>query len=247
MPIDPLQIATLAAIAFVGALVFGTTGFGAGLVIIPIATHLVPLQFALPLFALSDLANALRVGFENPKNAVHSEWVLLGPAILIGTALGVTVLVNLPRAAGMMAMGAFVFAFGLYSLIHRRPRLLSRLWAPVAGFLGGATSALFGAGGPAYVMYLSQRGLGKEAFRATLGLCILTSISLRVAAFLITGLLMDRSVWIAAAVVVPVSFIGVTVAKRIYLRISRETLLRAVFILLLFSGASLVVRGLSFH
>jgi hypothetical protein len=243
MPIDPLQIGTLAAIAFVGALVFGTTGFGAGLVIIPIATHLVPLQFALPLFALSDLANALRVGFENPKNAVHSEWVLLGPAILIGTALGVTVLVNLPRAAGMMAMGAFVFAFGLYSLVHQRPRLLSRLWAPVAGFLGGATSALFGAGGPAYVMYLSQRGLGKEAFRATLGLCILTSISLRVAAFLITGLLMDRSVWIAAAVVVPVSFIGVTVAKRIYLRISRETLLRAVFILLLFSGASLILRG----
>jgi uncharacterized membrane protein YfcA len=246
MPIDPLQIGALAAVAFVGALVFGTTGFGAGLVIIPIATHLVPLQFALPLFALSDLANALRVGFENPRNAVHSEWMLLGPAILIGTALGVTVLVNLPRAAGMVAMGAFVFAFGLHSLLRRRPRLLPRLWAPVAGFVGGATSALFGAGGPAYVMYLSQRGLSKEAFRATLGLCIVTSISLRVAAFLITGLLMDRSVWIAAAVVVPVSFIGVSVAKRIYLRISRETLLRAVFVLLLFSGASLVFRGATF-
>ncbi|HEY6821653.1 MAG TPA: TSUP family transporter, partial [Burkholderiales bacterium] len=157
----------------------------------------------------------------------------------------VTVLVNLPRAAGMVAMGGFVFAFGVYSLLHRRPRLLSRAWAPVAGFVGGATSALFGAGGPSYVIYLSQRGLGKDEFRATLGLCIVTSISLRVAAFLFTGLLLDKSVWIAAALVVPVSFIGVSLAKRIYLRISRETLLRAVFILLLFSGASLIVRGLS--
>ncbi len=243
MPVDPVEIGVLAAVAFAGALVFGTTGFGAGLVIIPIATHLVPLQFALPLFALSDLANAARVGFENPRNAVHGEWVRLGPAILVGTALGVTVLVNLPRAAGMMAMGTFVLAFGLYSLMQRAPGLVSRRWAPLAGLLGGATSALFGAGGPFYVIYLSQRGLDKAQFRATLGLCILTSISLRVIAFLLTGLLLDRAVWIAAAVVVPVSFIGVVAAKHIYLRISRETLLRAVFVLLAFSGASLILRG----
>ena len=48
------EVAGLAAIAFLRALVFGITGFGAALVTIPLATHLVPLPFALALFALSD-------------------------------------------------------------------------------------------------------------------------------------------------------------------------------------------------
>src|SRR5947208_11794037 len=93
------EVAGLAAIAFLGALVFGITGFGAALVTIPLATHLVPLPFALALFALSDLAMALRIGLENPKNALRAEWIRLVPMILLGTAVGVTLLVNLPRQA----------------------------------------------------------------------------------------------------------------------------------------------------
>ena len=57
--------ALLAALAFLGALVVGLTGFGSALVTIPLATHFVPLQFALPLFALVDLATAFSVGLEN--------------------------------------------------------------------------------------------------------------------------------------------------------------------------------------
>ena len=49
-----LEVALLAGIAFVGALIFGVTGFGAALVTIPLATHLVPLKFALALFVLAD-------------------------------------------------------------------------------------------------------------------------------------------------------------------------------------------------
>src|SRR2546430_16923421 len=64
-----LDAALLAAIAFAGALIFGITGFGSALVTIPLATHLVPLKFALALFALVDLCCALSVGLENPKNA----------------------------------------------------------------------------------------------------------------------------------------------------------------------------------
>ncbi|HZE60007.1 MAG TPA: hypothetical protein VE085_05585 [Burkholderiales bacterium] len=40
----------LAALAFIGALVVGVTGFGSALVMIPRATHFVPLQFAQPLW-----------------------------------------------------------------------------------------------------------------------------------------------------------------------------------------------------
>ena len=243
--IDFGDVALLAAIAFLGALIFGLTGFGSSLVTIPLASHLVPLQFALALFALADLVSSFRVGLENPKNAVRGEWTRLVPMILVGTALGVTVLVNLPRAVGMLLLGAFVLSYALYSLFrHPSGRIVSPRWAWVAGLAGGITSTLFGAGGPPYAIYLSQRGLTKEQFRATLGFATMTSISLRVLAFLITGLLLNLEVWMAAAAVVPAAFIGIAVARLVFLRISRDTLLRAVTLLLLASGASLVFRAL---
>lgn len=225
---------------------FGLTGFGSALVTMPLATHFVPLQFALALYALCDLSSALRVGFENPKGAVKAEWTRLVPMILLGTALGVTLLVNLPRAAGMAALGAFVFGYALYSLFrHESRNVIPSGWAWPAGLAGGITSSLFGAGGPPYAIYLSQRGLTKEQFRATMGFTTLTSISVRVAAFLLTGLLLEPRVWLVALGAVPAAMLGIALARRLFFRISREQLLRMVAVVLLVTGASLVARALS--
>ena len=238
------EAAALAAIAFLGALIFGVTGFGAALVTIPLATHLVPLKFALALFVLADLGAALMVGLENPKNAVRAEWTRLAPMILVGTALGVTLLVNLPRSAGMLLLGLFVLAFAVLTLVRRtNTRMVSARWAWVAGLAGGITSTVFGAGGPPYAIYLSQRGLSKDQFRATLAFATMTSISLRLIAFLLTGLLLDPDVWLKALAVVPACLFGIWVARKIFLRISRDMLMRVVALMLLASGTSLIFRA----
>jgi uncharacterized membrane protein YfcA len=238
------EAAALAAIAFLGALIFGITGFGAALVTIPLATHFVSLKFALALFVLVDLAAALSVGLENPKNALRAEWMRLVPMILVGTALGVTLLVNLPREAGMLLLGLFVLAFGVYTLLpHAHSRVIAPAWAWVAGLAGGITSTVFGAGGPPYAIYLSQRGLTKEQYRATMGFATMTSISLRAVAFTLTGLLLVPEVWLRAVVAVPAGLAGIWVARKMFTRISREMLLRVVAVLLVASGASLISRA----
>ena len=235
----------LAAFAFAGALIFGVTGFGSALITIPLATHFVPLPLALALFAVVDLACALAVGLENPRNAVRGEWLRLMPAILVGTALGVTLLVSLPRAAGTALLGAFVVSYALYSLARHAPaKVVRAAWGWLAGLAGGITSTLFGAGGPPYAIYLSHRGLTKEQFRATMGFATMTSISLRVVAFFLTGLLVDRRVWLSEVLMVPAALAGILVARKLFLRISRELLLRLVALLLLASGGSLLVRAL---
>ena len=235
----------LAAIAFVGALIFGITGFGSALVTIPLATHLVPLPTALALFAVVDLGSALSVGLENPRNAVRGEWMRLVPMILAGTALGVTLLVHLPRQAGTALLGAFVVSYALYSLVRHAPANVIRpAWGWLAGLAGGITSTLFGAGGPPYAIYLSHRGLTKEQFRATMGFATMASISLRVVAFFLTGLLLDSRIWFSELLMVPAALAGIYISKKIFLRVSRETLLRLVALLLLASGGSLLFRAI---
>jgi uncharacterized membrane protein YfcA len=247
VPIAPdwPTLAALALIAFAGSVVFGVTGFGSALVTIPLATHLVPLPFALAMFAVVDLTNALRVGLENPRYAVKAEVARMAPMILVGVILGVSALVTLPRKAGMLALGTFVFLYALYSLTRRvSSGVVSRRFAYLAGFAGGVTGTLFGAGGPPYAIYLSHRPLTKDQFRATLTFTSIFSIGLRVLAFVATGLLLDVRAWIAAAVAIPAAMLGLAVARRIFQLISRETLTRLVALLLLVTGASLVVRAL---
>jgi len=245
MPLDAGMLLLIAGIAFLGSLVYGITGFGAALVTIPLATHFVPLPFALSVFALMDLGNALRIGLQRPQDAQKDELVRMVPLVLAGTVVGVTALVNLPRAGAMLALGVFVVLYAGYSLL-RRPggAIVGTGWAYVAGFVGGVTSTLFGAGGPPYAIYLSHRPLAKEQFRATLTLTTVFSIGMRVVAFALTGLLLKREVLLAALAVLPAAFVGVSVASRLFRHISHELLLRLVALLLLATGGSLVLRAL---
>ena len=102
----------------------GLTGFGSALITIPLATYVVPLPFALGLYALVDLSSAAAIGFENPKNAVREEWKRLVPMILAGTLVGVTLLVNLQQQRRLPRP------------VHR---FLCRLCADAAGKIGRAS------------------------------------------------------------------------------------------------------------
>ena len=73
----------------------------------------------------------------------------MGPATLVGAILGVTLLVNLPRQATLIAFGIFLICYGLYSLrAGGAAGRVSRAWAPVSGLVGGTFGTLFGIGAP---------------------------------------------------------------------------------------------------
>lgn len=235
----------LAPIAFVAGFIQGITGFGSALVSIPLATYFVPLPFALAVFAIVDFVNGLRLGLENPRNAVLAEVARMVPLMIVGVVTGVTLLVNLPRNASLVALGVFVLAYALYSLARRGVHAtVSQWWGYFAGFCGGLSGTLFGAGGPPYAIYLSHRPLTKEQFRATLTLNTIFSIGTRLAAFVVTGLVMQDGVWITAAAAIPAGLFAIYLASKVFRVISRETVMRAVALLLLASGASLIARGL---
>jgi len=243
---DYATLATLALIAFGGSFIFGITGFGSALLTIPLATHLVPLPFALAMFSLLDLTNAFRIGTENRKAAVRAEWQRLLPTIVLGTVIGMTLLINLPRAAAMVALGTFVLIVAWLNLTRGAAvGMISQRWALVAGATGGITGTLFGAGGPPYAMYLSRRGLTTAQLRATMGMCSMFSIGLRVTAFTISGLLMSAKPWLWALAVLPASMAGLWVGGKAFRFFSRDVLLRVIGAMLVASGLSLIVRGLA--
>lgn len=232
-------------LVFAGYVVFGLTGFGAAPVIIPVLAHFVPLADAVALCTVLDVSAGLLLGFHTRRHADWGELRWLLPFSLAGVALGVTLLVNLPRDASLLALGVFACAYAAYALASRGgPRRLPRALALPAGVSGGALGALFGVGGPPYVMYLSGRIADAAALRATITTMVIVNVGFRLAAFVVAGVLLQPRLWIAAAALLPAAALGLWAGNRLHGRASRQGLVRAVAALLLLMGGSLIARAL---
>ena len=245
IPFDFTTFVIAAAVVAGAYVIFGISAFGAALFTVPILSHFLPLEFVLPMCALIDMSAALVLGVRFSREADWSELKWMVPLSLAGAVAGVTLLVALPRQATIAGIGAFLVAYGIYALRQKEAvRMVSRAWAPVAGFTGGALGALFGIGAPPYAIYLTHRMPDKLAFRATLSNMVIFSVSMRALVFTASGLMLaDR---IAGFVVLlPFALAGLWLGNRIHGRISRAGLLRVVAGLLLLIGLSLLARALA--
>lgn len=242
----PTEVLVLAPfLVFAGYVVFGITGFGAAPVIIPVLAHFVPLPDAVALCTILDVTSGLMLGFHTHRHADWGELRWLLPFSLLGVVLGVTLLVQLPRDASLLALGVFVCAYAVYALAGRgAERTLPRYLAPPAGMAGGIFGALFGVGGPPYVMYLSGRIADAAAMRATITAMLIVNVSARLVAFVAAGVLLQGPLWIAAAALLPVAALGLWTGNRLHGRASRQALVRTIAAVLLVMGISLIVRAL---
>jgi uncharacterized membrane protein YfcA len=242
---SPHDVLLVALVVFAAYLVFGLTGFGASPITIPVLVHLLPLSFVLPLAALLDLGSALALGVHTRRQADARELATLVPFTLVGVTLGVTLLLRLPRDATLLALGLFVCAYAVNLIVRRGTRRrLSRWWAAPAGIVGGLLGALFGIGGPPYVMYLAGRIPEPEAQRATISQMVILSVGLRGVAFALAGLLASASLWLAVAGLLPVAWAGVWAGHRAHLRLSRAAAARIIAAALFTAGAALIARTL---
>lgn len=233
----------MALVIFVGYTIFGATGFGASPITVPVLAHLLPLTLVLSLTALLDLSAGLVLGFHTRKQADVRELLTLLPFTAVGLALGVTFLVRLPRAMTVLALGLFVCVYGLHVMLRGGPaRRLSRRWAAPAGALGGMVGALFGIGGPPYVVYLTSRIPDPAVQRATISQMVIVNVGLRVAAFGLAGLLFSRTLWTAVMLSLPVAWAGVWVGNRAHARVPPPVTARLIGAALVVTGAALIIR-----
>jgi hypothetical protein len=221
-------------------LIRGITGFGSGLIAVPLLAHFLPLQSVVPLVLVLDFSASLVLSQYTRAQVRWDEIRPLLPTSLIGIVAGVSLLVNLPREPLLTSLAVFVLFFALRYLFNiHGERRISRLWALPAGFAGGLISALFGTGGPPYVIYLSHRTTERSALRATFSGLFMLDGALRILAFLGTGLL-TSDLLPSIALSIPVMAAGLYFGNKVHLGISNRQTLSLIGALLLVSGGSLL-------
>ena len=243
---SPEQIAAAAAILLTAYVIRGITGFGSGLISVPLLALFLPLQFVVPLVLLLDFTASLVIGGLHFKRVEWNEIGVLIPFGVVGVILGTTLLVKLPAEPMLFALAAFVFAFAVRSLLNiHGDRLASRLWAVPASLTGGTVGALFGTGGPPYVIYLTHRIRDKGDLRATFSALFFFEGLTRIASFLVAGLLLTAEVWVAYVIALPLVLGALYLGGRVHVGLSQAQMTRLVGGLLLVSSLSLLYKALN--
>ncbi|MBU1263895.1 MAG: sulfite exporter TauE/SafE family protein [Gammaproteobacteria bacterium] len=239
-------VASAAAILLVAYFIRGITGFGSGLISVPLLALFLPLQFVVPLILLLDFTASIVIGGFNFKRVKWDEVGVLIPFGIVGVILGTSLLVNLPPEPMLIALAGFVFVFAMRSLLNLHgDKLISRGWAVPASLTGGTVGALFGTGGPPYVIYLSHRIRDKSELRATFSALFFTEGLTRIGSFLVAGLLMTASVWVAFFAALPLVLGALYLGGRVHVGITPAQMARLVGVLLLVSSVSLLFKALS--
>lgn len=206
----------------------------------PLLAHFLPLQFVVPFVLVLDFTASIVLG---GKTREQIDWNELKPLLPFGAAgvlLGVTLLIRMPREPLLIGLGLFVLAFGVRTLLNiHGEKPISRLWAVPAGLTGGTVGALFGTGGPPYIIYLSHRLKDKAKLRATFSALFIFDGGLRLVSFLIAGLLLQNGMFTALLAALPIMALGLYLGHRVHLGISSQQMLRLVGALLIGSGISL--------
>jgi uncharacterized membrane protein YfcA len=180
----------LLAAALAGGLARGFSGFGTALIFVPIAAialgpqRAAPLMLALDAFAIAALTPAAW------KVADRREVGLLAAGVVVGTPLGVLVLLAADPVAMRWAMAALIAA--VLALVMSGWRFRGKPGAPVSigvGLVGGVMSGVALIGGPPVMAYLLGQDADAARIRAAFALYLCATGIVAAIAFGAAGLL----------------------------------------------------------
>ncbi len=230
-----------APIVLIAYLVRGVCGFGSGLIAIPVLSLMIPLKVAVPLVVMLDYLASAGQGVSLRQSIRWDEIGRLIIPALIGVSTGLLIFHKVDAGLLTRFLGGFVFLYALYALWGPEMPKVSSWWAVPAAISGGTVGTLFGTGGPFYVTYLKARQLDKNVFRATFACIFLLDGAARVTGYVGTAVV-DIQLLVLLAMSLPVMILGMYLGGKIHTSLSAEVFTRGISILLLVSGASLMLR-----
>ena len=244
MPSTQLIVLAMAAIV-VSYIIFGITGFGSALVAAPVLAQAMPVAEIVPLLSLVDCTAIVINGIKLGKKIDKGELLRLVPLMIVGSLIGIYILLSIPQRPMMLILGVFVTAYAIYTIIS--PPLqghIKSVWVIPFGTIGGVFSAMFGAGGFVYAIYLSRRLPDRDAMRGTLSAVLGLSNFTRFFVFAASGVYNDGHLPMLGVFLLPAMAVGLYLGHALTAKLDRDQFRRVFCGVLILAGGALIVRAL---
>lgn len=235
-----------AAVIFAAFVVRGMSGFGAGLVATPLLSFVMPVHVVVPMSGLLVFFLFVFLFMRDWREVVWRELKLLALPTLLGVVAGMFLFTSLDNRWLLTLLGGFLLIYATYMLLvhaFRMPEFrCSERWAFPLGLGGSFIDTLFGGGGGTLVViYMHARGISGMPFRATIAVLWFIEMVARIGGYTWAGYY-TTSTLILVGLMLPMMAAGTWVGERIGNRISQKTFSRMLAVLLLVSGAAMLLR-----
>jgi uncharacterized protein len=232
-------------VVFVATLFRSAFGFGEALIAVPLLALFISLKVAAPLAVLVSITIAAVVVAQDwRKIHLRSTGWLVG-STLFGIPVGLLLLTSSHQKAVKIALGIFIVAFSVYSLLGRRPPELktdSKAWLLGCGFAAGVIGGAYGMNGPPLVIYGAMRRWSAQHFRATLQAYFLPASVIGMFGYWLAGL------WVPAVthyylLCLPVLLPAVWLGRMVNHRLHGDAFLKYVYVVLAGIGVVLLAES----
>lgn len=229
-------------IFFLAGLVQGMTGFGGGLVAIPLLCLIMDVKLVVPLSILSGLAITTMMAFELRSLLDWRKILPLLAGSIPGVFAGTILLKHADPLLINRILGLLLLGISLLNLtIKPRPINPPVIWGYCAGFLSGAINATVGAGGPPAIIYTTLHDWKKDTIKATLTGFFALNGYVTATLHAWNGMITRITLAYFATTLIFV-LLGTFAGSKISSRINRRTYLRILYLLLMGLGGLMLMR-----
>ena len=229
---------------FLGGFVSGFSGFAMGIVVSGIWLHIItPIQTAILIAGYGLLTQ----GYGIVKLRQVLSWQNIWPLVLgtaIGIPIGVILLTYTNPSYVRFGVGVLLVLYAIYSLARPafKPMQIGIAGDNAIGISNGLLGGLTGLGGVISTISCQLRGWPKDKQRAVFQPVLLAAFVIISISQGITGNITAETLKLYG-LGFPFMIAGLWAGFKLYGKIDDETFRKAVLILLLFAGASLVVSA----
>jgi uncharacterized membrane protein YfcA len=245
----PLVYVALPLIAFAAFFLKTVSGFGPALVVVALASLILPPQTVVAVSSLLDAVAGIALFAMDPDTRGRRFWLPLALAIVAGSIGGGILLSVMDPELFRTVLATAIILLGVwFGLLRARgdgglstelPQRASSADVLATG-LGGVMGGFLGISGPPILWHFGRR-LAKEPLRALLIPIFLAAAIARVSTYAWTGVL-NREVFLAFAIALPGLAAGILAGNRAFVRISEIWFGRIIGVILLLVGLRLLIR-----
>lgn len=229
-------------IFFVAGAVQGLTGFGAGLVAIPLLCLIIDVTIAVPLLMLNGLLMTSYLSF---RLRALVDWKKISPLLLgaiPGILLGSICLTVIDPHLVRTLLGIVLISYSVYSLfVQPRPLNMPKWMGYIAGLLTGFITGLISAGGPPVIIYTTLTNWSKDQIKSTLTGFFICNSAVTVLVHALSGMT-TLLVLKYFLVTMPLIVLGAALGSRVTDKINRRTYLKCIYTFLIIMGILMLKR-----
>jgi len=231
-------------VIFLGSVTQGVTGFGFGLVSVSIMIIFLPPKIVVPIILIHSTLLTMIILFEARRWAnLKRIWPLIVTGI-VGVPFGMYLLIVLDNAVSRIFIGSIIILFAVAFLTGFRKKIKSEKLAFIpVGFISGLLSGSAKMGGPPVILFFTNQGIKKQAFRANLIVYFMVLNLVAIPSFILGGLITIEVIKYTI-LFLPATIFGVIIGTKLVNKVEEKLFQNITLIIVIAAGLLSIISNL---